>query len=77
MKKIINKPWDYSLFENNGKYLLDVLCGGVGMYQLKIWLNTSEKESYLKEGDSYIDRLSKSIQRNPNSYKERNVKNIS
>ena len=77
MKKIINKPWDYSLFESNGNYLLDVLCGGVGMYQLKIWLNTSEKESYLKLGDEYIDRLSKSIQRNPKSYKDRSVKNIS
>jgi len=75
MKKIINKPWDYSLFESDGNYLLEVLCGGVGMYQLKIWLNASEKESYLKQGDEYIDSLSKSIQRSPNSYKDRSVKN--
>jgi carbohydrate-binding DOMON domain-containing protein len=74
MKKVINKPWDYSLFESDGKYLLEVLCGSVGMYQLKIWLNASEKESYLEQGDEYIDRLSKSIQRSPNSYKDRIVK---
>lgn len=73
MKKIINKPWEYSLFESNGNYLLEVLCGGVGMYQLKIWLNASEKESYLKEGEEYIDRLAKSIQRSPSSYKDRSV----
>lgn len=74
---IINKPWAYSLYECDGNYLLDVLCGGVGMYQLKIWLSSSEKEDFLKQGDAYIDRLSKSIQRSPDSYKERNIKNSS
>lgn len=74
MKQVIKKPWDYSLFESDGNYLLEVLCGSVGMYKLKIWLNASEKESYLKEGNEYIDKLSKSIQRSPNSYKDRIVK---
>ena len=57
--------------------MLEVLCGGVAMYQLKIWLNASEKENYLKKGSGYIDSLSKSIQRSPNLYKDRSVKNIS
>jgi len=71
MQKVIDKSWNYVLYKSDEDYLLDVLCGSVGMYQLKIWLNTSEKESYLLRGEDYIDELARTIQRNPSSFKER------
>lgn len=73
MEKILYKPWEYTLFEMNNNYLLEVLCGGVGVYQIKIWLNDYEKECFLKQGSPYIDKLSKYIQSNPKSFKDRSV----
>lgn len=48
MKEIINKAWDYVLYENDGDYILSVLCGSIGIYELNIMLNSDEKKDTKK-----------------------------
>lgn len=55
MKKIIDKPWNYTLYKKQSKYILSVLCGGVGMYEIEIELNKEEVDAFKENGESYID----------------------
>jgi hypothetical protein len=73
MKKIIDKPWNYTLYQTENKYTLSVLCGGVGMYEIEIELNKEEADSYKEKGESYIDILAKEIQENTNQWIHRKV----
>jgi hypothetical protein len=73
MTEIINKPWDYRFFENNEKYYLLVMFGGVGVFEINIELNDNEIALYKKMGDKFIDELVKKIQFSPSSYLNRNL----
>ncbi len=72
MKKIFEKPWSYSLYEEGEELYLSVLCGSVGLYEIKIKLNKGEKEEYYKNGEEFIKNLSSEIRKNPNSFSHRN-----
>ena len=52
---------------NGGTFVLDVVCGGVGMYEVSLPLNTEEVDRYLEEGKPYIDHLASLVTSNPNS----------
>jgi hypothetical protein len=73
MEKIISEPWSYTLYKVGDEYLLEILCGSVGMYFMKIYLSESEKEKYIEIGADYIRDLSTSIQRQPSYFKNREI----
>ena len=77
MKEIINKPWDYILFEKDNEYILSVTCGSVAIFEINIQLSDSESKNYLEKGINYIDVLAKEIQYKPSEFSSRNIDNFS
>ena len=71
MKEIIKKNWEYTLFEKKDKMILSVLCGSVALFTVNIKLNESEKESFEKFGESYIDDLAEKVRTDPSDFQIR------
>lgn len=71
MQTLIKKNWEYILYKENQKYLLEVVCGGAAMFELKITLNSEEVNGYLSHGESYIDQLAEKIRNSPGQYLDR------
>jgi hypothetical protein len=71
MELLIKKDWDYTFIKSNDKYVLSVLCGTIGLFEIEIVLNNEENEEYRIKGNEYIDSLAKRIQNNPSVWMER------
>lgn len=75
MKEITKKNWEYTLFQDDdGIYVLSVLCGSVGLYELNIKLNAAETSEYLDKGLEYLEGLVKQIRNSPSSFQNRAIK---
>lgn len=62
----------YRLFSReNGNLFLGVLCGGIGMYEVKVPLNEDEKESFRTRDGEFLDQLAEDIRNQPDKYKDR------
>lgn len=73
MKNISIKAWEYSFYEEQGKYFLSVMCGSVGIFELLLQLGDEEVQKYKSNGLSYIEMLVKDIQSLPSNYLYRNI----
>lgn len=73
MNALINKSWQYTLYEEGEKLLLSVVCGTVGVFTVNIELSETEKQAYLEKGERYIDELASEITYNPESFMPRNI----
>ena len=76
MKEIIKKDWNYSFFEKDSGFILSVICGSVGLFEVNIQLNEEELKQYKIEGAAYIENLARAIQYSPSTYAERNISDI-
>ena len=66
----ISRPEQGYCLEPDGEQLvLRVLCGGVGLYEVKIVLNEEERQQLEDEG--FLDRLARDVQRDPEAYTRR------
>ncbi|WP_294214031.1 hypothetical protein [uncultured Chryseobacterium sp.] len=74
MQILIKKAWEYILYKDNQKYLLEVVCGGAAMFELKIILDHNEIKSYLSDDQNYIDQLAEKIRNSPGQYIDRKAK---
>jgi hypothetical protein len=62
MKEIAKEPWNYVFSEDaSGHYILTVVCGGVGVYEVTIRLNASQSESYKSDGLAYVAGLAEQV----------------
>ncbi len=75
MKVLLKKDWCYTLHSNNEEYLLEVICGTVALYEIKISLNREEIEKFLSHGEPYIIELAEDISKKPTVYLKRSIKN--
>ena len=57
MNIILRKPWEFTLKSDGVRYVLEVVCGTVGVYIVEYELTKSEIASYKKEGEKYIESL--------------------
>ena len=57
----------------SGRYFLDVLCGGIGLFNICIELNEDEINRYREWGDFFIQKLALDIQHSPGSFRSRAV----
>lgn len=58
MTELIKKQWNYRLFLNASKqYVLVVLCGSVGLYEVEVRLNSTQIDDYKLKGESVIAKL--------------------
>jgi hypothetical protein len=74
MKEIIrSQDKMYILFEDDAGYILSAMCGGIGMYEVKVRLNSDEAASYRTEGEGYVEALAYDLGREPNKYRCRTV----
>ncbi len=71
MQVLINKNWEYILYKENQRYLLEVVCGGAAVFELKIALNSEEIDNYLSHGEIYIDKLAEEIRNSAGKYLDR------
>jgi hypothetical protein len=63
----------YILFEDDGDYMLSAMSGGIGMYEVKVRLDSGEIARYSNEGEEFIEALAYDIGREPSKYKDRTV----
>jgi len=70
---LIKKDWDYTLYKKNNQYFLEVICGSVALFEIKIQLNEEEISNYLEKGEVYIEEMARTIQENPSKWKERTI----
>lgn len=62
----------YRVFRNErGETGIAVLCGGIGMYEVKMLLNDEERRGYETEGRRYLDNLATDVAKNLKKYDER------
>lgn len=76
MNKLIDKPWEFTLFKYEEGMLLQVLCETLGLFQVNIWLNETESIEFSNIGIEYIDKLAKEICNNMSLYKERIINDL-
>ena len=58
----------YALIEqDNGDFVLNVVVGGVGMYEVAFTLNADELARYQVEGKPFIDELARDVSKNSQS----------
>lgn len=74
VKRIFEKPWLYDVVvdERTGAYFLDVVCGGVGMYVVRIRLTPEEIEDF-KRNETSLDGLARQVSYDPDRFAERLV----
>ncbi|MEM1243285.1 MAG: hypothetical protein AAGG80_00525 [Pseudomonadota bacterium] len=59
----------YCLLEdNNGNLLIEVVCGTIGLYEVKFKLNDKELESYKRLGKQSLDDLAYDVAKNTEIY---------
>ena len=62
----------YRLFRNRlGEIGIAVLCGGIGMYEVKLLLNDEERREYEARGRRYLDDLARDVAKNLKKYDDR------
>ncbi len=74
LKTIEEEPWFYILEHDDGtdEYFLDVVCGTVAIFTIKIKLETKEVEGYRSDQTS-IRTLAYDICDHPGDYLDRRV----
>ncbi|MBK7393373.1 MAG: hypothetical protein IPI64_08745 [Chloracidobacterium sp.] len=74
LTKIAEENWFYILEHDDetGECFLDVVCGTVGVYTIKIKLNDHEVEAYKTDAASIKD-LANSITNSPTAFLDRRV----
>nr|WP_295922642.1 hypothetical protein [uncultured Dyadobacter sp.] len=69
MKEIAKEPWNYVFSEEtHGQYLLTVVCGGVGIYEVTIRLTPEQAGRYQHDGLGYIASLAEQVRSSPPSF---------
>ncbi len=69
MNELLKKQWNYRLFKNSSdEYVLSVLCGTIGLYEVDVKLTSKQIEDYETYGEKIIDELAQKIRNNPSSY---------
>ncbi len=72
MEIIAQERWSYTLYKDDERHVISVICGSVGVYEVAIELNDQEINKLNSEHD-FIKSLSLSIRNNPDSYKNRKI----
>lgn len=72
MKRVLEKPWEYDVLEDegSGRYFIEVVCGGVGTYTLRVPLTDEEAAEFLTDPRS-VETLARKISQAPEEYRGR------
>jgi hypothetical protein len=72
-----SSPWSYDLTHtDDGRLILTVVCGTVGLYELSLELDATEVACWTRDGEPYIRDLAATITRQPSQFWHRHVGGI-
>lgn len=63
MEVVLKEDWFYTLYSEDAKLLLEVLCGSHGIYEIKKELSKEDIQEYNQKGKPFIDGLAAKIRR--------------
>lgn len=72
MDKVFQESWSYTLYRDGERYILSVVCGGVGMYELNIPLD--DEEVRVVGDQAEVAKLAKKIRDESSQYAARSVR---
>ncbi|MBR1639946.1 MAG: hypothetical protein IJ688_11220 [Treponema sp.] len=52
----------------NEKYYLEVLCGSVALYEIRVQLSKSEINAYIKYGKIFCTKKAEEVRKNPQNF---------
>ena len=67
LEKLVEKRWTYILYNADGRYILSVVCGGVGLFELNLPLSDADGVRALNDSD-FLDRLAAEVSDDPDRY---------
>ena len=67
MKELLKKSWSWTLYDNDGKLILCVLCGDIGLYEVGYILDKDEANRVNLEGENFVQELAILIMNDPQS----------
>ena len=67
MNILKQKRMCYSLYEENGKKILSVVCGSIGIFEKNVELSSDEFNKSISD-EAYLDALASKIRGNPEDY---------
>lgn len=73
MVRLSESPWDYIVWEHEGRIYLDVLCGTVAIYDVVVELDATERMLWETEGAAGLLSLIQDIRYRPQDFQERRV----
>ncbi len=77
MKKLIDKNWEYLLYQTgDNNIIFSVLCGSIAMDLVNFQLNKEERLEFEKKGQSFLEVLAEEIRQSADSYKSRHIQEI-
>lgn len=67
MIQLAEKRWNYMLYKVDESYILSVICGGVGLFELNIPLSNEDGVRALAD-ETFLDKLAAEIANDPKKY---------
>lgn len=66
---LAESDWDWMLFRDAADDLvLSVVCGTIGVFEVEVILDPSQRAAYDAEGTPFLDRLAADIRYSPRKY---------
>ena len=66
--------WSFTFYRFGSRYLISVVCGGVGLYDVEFELNATEVDAFAQDGNESITELAKRVSSSPDDYVDRKIK---
>lgn len=74
LQELINKGMEYVLYTDGVGHILEVACGTVAIYDLRLRLNEAEMLRFESEGEQFLAAFADEIRTFPSRYYDRNIR---
>lgn len=64
---IAKENWSFALYKQDDRFILSVVCGGVGLYELNIPVSSEDVRKGLADND-YLRRIADRVRTYPKEY---------
>lgn len=71
--KVAQKPWKYTLYKDGDVYILSVLCGTVGLFELNLPLTPAEAENAAAD-PAWLAKRADEVASDPDKFAPRSIK---
>ena len=73
MRELARETWSFILYEHEGRLLLNVVAGTVGLFEVLVELTAEERAAWERDGVAGVQPLVRAIQGSPRSFWDRRV----